>query len=99
MLKTFAIKYRTNVNRIKARFIKNGQFTVTYETKSGKKKPYIITADLNAKRNPLYLQTLMFFRLTKSMRGLTRSETVSNGANVSYAVRKRIILNCIRSNG
>lgn len=37
MFKTFANKYRTNVHRIKARYFKNGQFTVTYETKSGKK--------------------------------------------------------------
>ncbi len=37
MFKTFANKYRTNVNRIKARYFKNGQFTVTYETTSGKK--------------------------------------------------------------
>ena len=38
MLKTFANKYRTNVNRIKARYFRNGQFTVSDETKSGKKE-------------------------------------------------------------
>ena len=37
MFKTFANKYKTNVNRIKERYFINGQFTVEYQTKSGKK--------------------------------------------------------------
>jgi len=35
MLKTFAGKYRTKVNKIKARYVKNGTFTVQYTTKRG----------------------------------------------------------------
>ena len=38
MYKTFANKYRTNVHVIKARYIKNGGFTVGYQTKSGDKQ-------------------------------------------------------------
>jgi len=38
MLKTFAGKYRTKVNKIKARYIKNGTFTVQYTTKRGVKE-------------------------------------------------------------
>jgi group II intron reverse transcriptase/maturase len=47
MLKTFANKYRTTANKIKARYFKNGRFTVKYQTKSGTKEsvyfngPYI----------------------------------------------------------
>jgi len=38
MFKTFANKYKTNVNRIKERFFKGGNFTVEYQTKSGTKQ-------------------------------------------------------------
>jgi hypothetical protein len=38
MLKTFANKYRTNVNKIKSRFTKDNNFTVTYPIKSGMKQ-------------------------------------------------------------
>ncbi len=38
MFKTFANKYKTNVHRIKDRFFRNGDFTVEYQTKSGKKQ-------------------------------------------------------------
>lgn len=47
MLKTFANKYRTTVNKIKKRYVKNGNFTVAYKTKGGIKesvyynKPFI----------------------------------------------------------
>jgi len=37
MLKTFANKYRTKVSKIKARYIRNGNFTVDYQTKGGEK--------------------------------------------------------------
>jgi group II intron reverse transcriptase/maturase len=37
MLKTLAAKYRTKVRKIKARYDKNGKFTITYTTKSGLK--------------------------------------------------------------
>ena len=58
MLKTFAGKYRTKVGKIKARYIKNGTFTVQYATKRGIKeatfprsfakqsRPLIINADV-----------------------------------------------------
>lgn len=38
MFKTFANKYKTNVHRIRDRFYRNGNFTVEYQTKSGKKQ-------------------------------------------------------------
>ncbi len=38
MFKTFANKYKTNVNRIKAQYFEAGNFTVEYQTKSGAKK-------------------------------------------------------------
>ena len=38
MLKTFAGKYRTTVHRIQERFYQNGDFTIGYDTKSGRKQ-------------------------------------------------------------
>ena len=38
MLKTFGSKYRCKVRKIKDRFVKNGEFTVAYKTKSGMKE-------------------------------------------------------------
>jgi len=38
MLKSFAGKYRTKVKKIKARYVKNGTFTVQYATKRGIKE-------------------------------------------------------------
>jgi hypothetical protein len=38
MFKSFANKYRTNVNVIKGRYFEAGNFTVEYPTKSGMKK-------------------------------------------------------------
>ena len=38
MLKTFAAKYRTKVSKIKARYVKDGNFTVPYNTKAGRKE-------------------------------------------------------------
>jgi group II intron reverse transcriptase/maturase len=38
MMKTFAGKYKTNVNVIKGRYIKDGNFTVEYQTKNGTKQ-------------------------------------------------------------
>ncbi len=38
MCKTFACKYRTNVHRIQDKYEVNGQFTVAYETRSGRKE-------------------------------------------------------------
>lgn len=54
MLKTFANKYRTTVNKIKKRYVKNGNFTVAYQTKGGAKesvyynKPFIRLARPNS---------------------------------------------------
>jgi len=49
MMKTFANKYRTNVNTIKARYIKNGNFTVEYQTKSGVKQAVFYNGGFNRK--------------------------------------------------
>ncbi len=38
MLKTFANKYRTTTRKIKARYFRNGRFTVIYSTKKGAKE-------------------------------------------------------------
>lgn len=38
MLKTFGSKYRYKVRKIKERYVKNGEFTVAYKTKSGMKE-------------------------------------------------------------
>ena len=38
MLKTFGFKYRCKVRKIKERYVKNGEFTVAYKTKSGMKE-------------------------------------------------------------
>jgi len=38
MFKTFANKYKTNVNRIKEQYFEDGSFTVEYQTKGGAKK-------------------------------------------------------------
>lgn len=38
MLKTFGSKYRCKVRKIKERYVKNGEFTVAYKTKSGTKE-------------------------------------------------------------
>jgi retron-type reverse transcriptase len=53
MLKTFANKYRTTANKIKKRYVKNGNFTVSYATRSGDKesvyynKPFIRQSKTN----------------------------------------------------
>lgn len=52
MLKTFATKYRTSVNQIKVKFIKNGQFTVTYETRSGSKEAVYYNGGFERKKEP-----------------------------------------------
>jgi len=38
MLKTFGSKYRCNVSKIKEKYVRNGEFTVVYETKRGAKE-------------------------------------------------------------
>lgn len=52
MYKTFANKYRTNVKRIKARYLKNGWFTVSYETKNGKREATYYKGGFKRKKEP-----------------------------------------------
>lgn len=42
MLKTFATKYRTRTKQIRQKYMKNGRFTVEYETKRGIKQIHFI---------------------------------------------------------
>lgn len=56
MLKTFAAKYRTKVSRIKARYVKNGDFTVAYETKSGRKESVYYNKGFKRKTEPFFGQ-------------------------------------------
>ena len=52
MFKTFANKYRTNVHRIKTDYCKSGQFTVTYETKSGMKQSVLYSGGFKRREAP-----------------------------------------------
>jgi len=52
MFKTFANKYRTTVQKIKARYFKDDQFTVSYETKSGKKEAVFYNGGFERKLKP-----------------------------------------------
>lgn len=56
MLKTFAAKYRTKVSKIKARYEKNGEFTVPYETKAGAKESTFDCKPIKRSREPLFGQ-------------------------------------------
>lgn len=56
MLKTFAAKYRTKVSKIKARYMKNGAFTVPYMTKSGSKESVYYTKGFQRQKSPLFGQ-------------------------------------------
>lgn len=56
MLKTFAAKYRTKVSKIKARYVKNGNFTVAYETKSGMKESVYYNKGFKRKTEPFFGQ-------------------------------------------
>lgn len=55
MLKTFANKYRTTVHRIKAEYCKNKKFTVSYETKSGRKETVFYNGGFERKPSPSVL--------------------------------------------
>lgn len=59
MLKTFAAKYRTKVSKIKARYVKNGNFTVPYMTKSGMKECMYYNKGFKRKTEPLFGQVDM----------------------------------------
>jgi group II intron reverse transcriptase/maturase len=54
MLKTFASKYRTKASQIKARYVKDGAFTVRYETKSGTKSSVYYNKGFKRKKEPLF---------------------------------------------
>lgn len=56
MLKTFAAKYRTKVSKIKVRYVKNGDFTVAYETKSGRKESVYYNKGFKRKTEPFFRQ-------------------------------------------
>lgn len=53
MLKTFAAKYRTKVSKIKARYMKNGDFTVPYITKTGPKESVYYNKSFKRQVKPL----------------------------------------------
>lgn len=53
MLKTFAAKYRTKVSKIKARYMKNGEFTVPYITKAGPKESVYYNKKFERQKTPL----------------------------------------------
>ena len=56
MLKTFAAKYRTKVSKIKTRYVKNGEFTVPYETKAGTKESVFDCKPIKRSKDPLFGQ-------------------------------------------
>ena len=56
MLKTFAAKYRTKVSKIIARYVKDGVFTVTYETKSGMRESVYYSKGFKRKTEPFFGQ-------------------------------------------
>ena len=53
MLKTFAAKYRTRVSKIKAKYVKNGEFTVPYNTKAGRKESVFDCEPIKRSKDPL----------------------------------------------
>ena len=56
MLKTFAAKYRTKVSKIKTRYMKNGEFTVPYVTKTGPKESVYYNKKFERQKTPLFGQ-------------------------------------------
>lgn len=56
MLKTFAAKYRTKVSKIKARYMKNGEFTVPYTTKAGPKESVYYNKGFMRQTTPMFGQ-------------------------------------------
>lgn len=52
MLKTFANKYRTTANKIKAKYFRNGRFTVIYPTKKGTKESVFFKGPFVRKDRP-----------------------------------------------
>ncbi len=56
MLKTFAAKYRTKVSKIKARYMKSGEFTVPYTTKAGPKESVYYNKGFTRQTTPMFGQ-------------------------------------------
>lgn len=53
MLKTFGSKYRCKVSKIKQRYMKNGEFTVSYTTKAGQKEAIYYHGGFKTKKEPM----------------------------------------------
>jgi group II intron reverse transcriptase/maturase len=56
MFKTFAAKYRTTVQKIKARYFHNGDFTVSYPTRAGMKQSVFYNSGYKRQTEPMYGQ-------------------------------------------
>ncbi len=56
MLKTFAAKYRTKVSKIKSRYVKDGDFTVPYFTKAGRKESVFDSKPIKRSKTPIFGQ-------------------------------------------
>lgn len=56
MLKTFGAKYRTQVSKIKSKYVENGNFTVHYSTKSGSRQAVFYNGGYKRKTTPLFDQ-------------------------------------------
>ena len=59
MLKTFGAKYRSQVAKIKARYVKNGDFTVSYTTKKGAKEAVYYNQGFRKQKKPHFGQVDM----------------------------------------
>jgi len=59
MLKTFGAKYRSQVAKIKARYVKNGNFTVSYMTTKGAKEAVYYNKGFRKQEKPLHGQVDM----------------------------------------
>lgn len=59
MLKTFGSKYRCQCRKIKERFVKDGEFTVAYETKAGTKEAIFYHGGFRKKMEPAFGQVDM----------------------------------------
>lgn len=59
MLKTFGSKYRCQCRKIKERFVKDGEFTVAYETKAGTKEAIFYHGGFRKKTEPAFGQVDM----------------------------------------
>jgi hypothetical protein len=56
MLKTFGAKYRCQVQKVKERYVKNGAFTVAYETKGSAKEATYYNKGFRQKKAPSFGQ-------------------------------------------